>query len=253
MELCAEIQNLSVSFHSRQAVSGINATLPSEGITVLIGRSGSGKTTFLRALNRLNETFDGYEGSGSIRLLLGGEMKDIYSSGTLTTTDLRRKVGMVFQTPNPLPMSIRRNIMLPLQLIPGFNSRSQTEDRMETALKTTGLWNEVKDRLDTPANRLSGGQQQRLCLARALALEPEILLLDEPTASLDKRSSELIEDHLISLKKRYSILMVSHSVRQALKLGSYFILLKNGIVVASFPKEEIPEGKDVEKAVAELL
>lgn len=253
MELCAEIQNLSVSFHSRQAVSGITAALPSEGITVLIGRSGSGKTTFLRALNRLNETFDGYEGSGSIRLLLGGEMKDIYYSGTLTPTELRRKVGMVFQTPNPLPMSIRRNIMLPLQLIPGFNSRSQTEDRMETALKTTGLWDEVKDRLDTPAIRLSGGQQQRLCLARALALEPEILLLDEPTASLDKRSSELIEDHLLSLKKRYSIVMVSHSIRQALKLGSYFVLLKNGTVSASFSKTELPEGEDAEKAVADLL
>ena len=111
MGLCAEIQNLSVSFHGRKAVSGINAALPSDGITVLIGRSGSGKTTFLRALNRLNETFEGYEGSGSIRLLLGGEMKDICSSGTLNLTELRRKVGMVFQTPNPLPLSIRRNIM----------------------------------------------------------------------------------------------------------------------------------------------
>ena len=252
MGLCAEIQNLSVSFHGRKAVSGINAVLPSEGITVLIGRSGSGKTTFLRALNRLNETFDGYEGSGSIRLLLGNEMKDIYSSGTLTPTELRRKVGMVFQTPNPLPLSIRRNIILPLELMLG-SGKSVAEEKMQTALKTIGLWDEVKDRLDTPANRLSGGQQQRLCLARALALEPEMLLLDEPTASLDKKSSELIEEHLLSLKNRYSIVMVSHSVRQALKLGSYFVLLKNGTVATSFSKEELPEGKEAEKIISDLL
>ncbi len=252
MGLCAEIENLSVSFHGRKAVNGINASFPSDGITFLIGRSGSGKTTFLRALNRLNETFDGHEGSGSIRLLLGGEMKDIYSSGILTPTELRRKVGMVFQTPNPLPLSIRRNIMLPLELMLGSRG-SFADEKMETALKTTGLWNEVRDRLDTPANRLSGGQQQRLCLARALALEPEILLLDEPTASLDKRSSELIEDHLLSLKNRYSIVMVSHSVRQALKLGSYFVLLKNGTVAASFLKDELPEGKEAERAMTDLL
>ncbi|NCC45399.1 MAG: ATP-binding cassette domain-containing protein, partial [Clostridia bacterium] len=189
---------------------------------------------------------------GRIRLLLGDQMKDIYSSDTLTPTELRRKVGMVFQTPNPLPMSIRRNIMLPLQLIPGFN-RFQAEDRMEMALKTTGLWDEVRDRIDTPANRLSGGQQQRLCLARALALEPEMLLLDEPTASLDKRSSELIEDHLLSLKNRYSIVMVSHSVRQALKLGNYFVLLKNGTAAASFSRKELPEGKEAEKIITDLL
>ena len=142
--------------------------------------------------------------------------------------------------------------MLPLELMLGSRG-SFADEKMETALKTTGLWNEVRDRLDTPANRLSGGQQQRLCLARALALEPEILLLDEPTASLDKRSSELIEDHLLSLKNRYSIVMVSHSVRQALKLGSYFVLLKNGTVAASFLKDELPEGKEAERAMTDLL
>lgn len=253
MDLWTKIQNLSVSFHGRKAVCNVNADLPAGGITVLLGRSGSGKTTFLRALNRLNETFDGYEGSGSVSLLLGGKMTDIYSPKSLEPTALRRKVGMVFQTPNPLPMSIRRNITLPLQLMPE-SRRSDTEGRMEAALKTTGLWDEVKDRLDAPANRLSGGQQQRLCLARALALEPEFLLLDEPTASLDKRSSELIEDHLLSLKQRYSIVMVSHSVRQALKLGGYFVFLRDGTVIASVSKADLPDGKEeAEKAMNDLL
>ncbi len=252
MDIFAEIQNLSVSFHDRKAINNINAHLPSDGITVLLGRSGSGKTTFLRALNRLNETFDGYKGSGSIRLLIGEEMRDINYSKTLTPTELRRKVGMVFQTPNPLPLSIGRNITLPLKMIPGSGGQNAHE-KMEAALKTTGLWDEVKDRLDTPANRLSGGQQQRLCFARALALEPEILLLDEPTASLDKTSSELIEDHLLFLKSKYFIVMVSHSIRQALKLGSHFLFLRSGAAVASVSKKELPEGKEAEKIMRELL
>ncbi len=253
MDLYAKIQNLSVSFHGRKAVYNINADLPTGGITVLLGRSGCGKTTFLRALNRLNETFDGYEGSGSVSMLLGGRMTDIYSPRSPEPTALRRKVGMVFQTPNPLPMSIRRNITLPLQLMPGAK-RSDTESRMEAALKTTGLWDEVKDRLDAPAKRLSGGQQQRLCLARALALEPEFLLLDEPTASLDKKASELIEDHLLSLRQKYYIIMVSHSVRQALKLGNYFLFLRKGTVIASVSRSELPvENEEAERAINDLL
>lgn len=252
MIFCAKISNLSVSFHGRKAISHINAELPSEGITVLLGRSGSGKTTFLRALNRLNETIDGYQGFGKVNLLLGGRMRNIYSAESPDATELRKRVGMVFQVPNPLPLSVRRNIMLPLKLLPG-SEKCRDEERMERALKTTGLWDEVKDRLDVPANRLSGGQQQRLCLARALALEPEILLLDEPTASLDKRASELIEDYLISLKKKYYIVMVSHSMKQALKLGSHFIFLRNGSAVSSVSKEDLPEGKEAERAMNDLL
>jgi phosphate transport system ATP-binding protein len=243
---------LSVSFHGRKAITHINTELPSEGITVLLGRSGSGKTTFLRALNRLNETIDGYEGSGKVSLLLGGKMRNIYSTESPDATELRKRVGMVFQVPNPLPLTVRRNIMLPLNLLPG-SEKHRDEERMVRALKATGLWDEVKDRLDTPANRLSGGQQQRLCLARALVLEPEILLLDEPTASLDKRSSELIEDYLISLEKDYYIVMVSHSIKQALKLGSHFLFLRNGRSVSAVSKEDLPEGKEAERAMSDLL
>lgn len=252
MQYCAKIKDLSVSFHGRKAISNINTELPSCGITVLLGRSGSGKTTFLRSLNRLNEIIEGYEGSGNVNLFLGGRSRDIYSDDAPEPTELRRRVGMVFQTPNPLPMSIRRNIILPLSLIPG-SKKTENEERMESVLKTTGLWDEVKDRLDTPAGRLSGGQQQRLCLARILALEPEILLLDEPTASLDRRASEVIEKHLLSLKNKYCIVMISHSVRQALKLGSHFIFLRGGNIVASFSKGELPEGKEAENLFNDLL
>lgn len=252
MKHCAKIEDLTVSFHGRKAISHISTEIPSEGITVLLGRSGSGKTTFIRALNRLNEIIDGYEGSGKVSLCLGKRMRDIYSDDAPDPTELRRMVGMVFQTPNPLPMSIRKNITLPLQLM-STSKKSDNEEKMKRALKTTGLWEEVKDRLNAPANHLSGGQQQRLCLARVLALEPEFLLLDEPTASLDRKASEVIEKHLLTLRNKYCIVMISHSVKQALKLGNHFIFLREGNVVASFAKEELPEGREAENLFNDLI
>ena len=252
MRYCAELVNLSVSFQKKAAINNINVNIPAEGITVLLGRSGSGKTTFLRSLNRLNETFDGYEVSGSVKVLIDGKNREIYSSDAPPLTELRRRIGMVFQTPNPLPMSLRRNLHLPLQLVLGLD-RKEAEARMEAALRSVGLWDEVADRLDEQANRFSGGQQQRLCLARTLALQPDILLLDEPTASLDGKSSELIEEHLLSLRGRYPMIMVSHSLTQARKLGRNFIILKDGEISSSFTAEKLSFGKDAEMMLKNLL
>lgn len=251
MENCAEIRELSVSFNGRTALDSVSADIPKDGITVLLGRSGSGKTTLLRTLNRLNETFSGYCGSGGVKLLLDGNMTDAYS-GAISLTELRRRVGMVFQTPNPLPVSIRKNMTLPMQLVLRLGKR-EAEARMEEALRAVGLWNEVRDRMSAPAMSISGGQQQRLCLARALTLEPDILLLDEPTASLDKKSAELIEEHLLSLKGKYPMIMVSHSLTQAQKLADRFIALRDGKIYKEISKSEFRDASESTSVLADLL
>lgn len=251
MENCAAIKNLSVSFFGRSALSDVSLDIPREGITVLLGRSGSGKTTLLRSLNRLNETFEGYEQSGSVKVALDGAMDDIYASSSYSLTSIRRKVGMVFQVPNPLPMSVRRNMMLPMSLVLKLGKKA-AEERMKKSLTEVGLWDEVHDRLDSSALSFSGGQQQRMCLARTLALEPDLLLLDEPTASLDRKSSELIEEHLLSLKGKYPMIMVSHSLSQAIKLGDRFIIMSDGCVKKIIEKENL-QHKDAEVTLAEFL
>ena len=203
MTLAARIRRLSVAFHERTILHDITLDIPAEGITVLLGRSGSGKTTFLRALNRLNECLPGCRTSGEAELRLGGGLRPIYAgrTGEAALSDLRRRVGMVFQTPNILPASIRQNMLLPLQLATAFPA-SEWRERMERSLTEVGLWHDVSSRLREPASILSGGQQQRLCLARTLALEPEILLLDEPTASLDPATTHTIENLLLKLAER---------------------------------------------------
>ena len=247
MALCAEIKNLSVSFAGTEALKNISLELPADGITVLLGRSGSGKTTLLRSLNRLNETFAGCRTEGSVKLLFDGRLTDLYGAGAPELTDLRRKVGMVFQTPNPLPLSLRKNITLPLRLVLKLGKK-ECEERMEKALRDVGLWDEVKDRLNSQAAAFSGGQQQRLCMARTLALEPDLLLLDEPTASVDRRSSELIENHILSLKNRLPIIVVSHNLAQAARLGDRFVFLREGAAGETLPADKLPR----EKAAAEL-
>ena len=238
MECCAEIENLRVSFAGAEVLREININFQRAGVTVLLGRSGSGKTTLLRALNRLNETFDGCETSGSARLLINGSMTDIYGASAPELTELRRRVGMVFQIPNPLPMSVYKNMTLPLKLVLK-KGRRECEERMESALRGVGLWDEVKYRLNHQATEFSGGQQQRLCLARTLALEPDILLLDEPTASLDKKSSELIEDLLLRLNEKYPMIVVSHNLVQALRLGKNFAVLSEGRVTKTMTANEL--------------
>ena len=252
MENCAEIRGLCVSFNGEEVLHGITADIPRRGVTVLLGRSGSGKTTLLRALNRLNESFAGYSGEGDVRLSIAGGMKSIYGSEAPDLTLIRRSVGMVFQSPNPLPLSLRKNMTLPLELTLGLK-REEAELRMEKSLRDVGLWDEVKDRLNQHAASFSGGQQQRMCLARTLALEPDILLLDEPTASLDKKSAELIEEHLDKLKERIPVIMVSHSLAQARRLGARFKNLSCGRVINELEREEIPRGEAAEGFLEELL
>ncbi|MDO5115756.1 MAG: phosphate ABC transporter ATP-binding protein [Synergistaceae bacterium] len=252
MENCAEIRGLRVSFNNEEVLHGISADIPREGISVLIGRSGSGKTTLLRALNRLNENFHGYSGSGEVRLFIEGGMKSIYGGGAPELTAIRRRVGMVFQNPNPLPLSLKKNITLPLELTLGLR-RAEAEERMEKSLREVGLWDEVKERLNRHAASFSGGQQQRICLARALALEPDILLLDEPTASLDKKSAELIEALLAELRRAIPLLMVSHSLAQARRLGARFFVMSEGRIVSRVEAESLPDGGEAEPFLEALL
>ena len=190
MTLAARIRRLSVAFHERTILHDITLDIPAEGITVLLGRSGSGKTTFLRALNRLNECLPGCRTSGEAELRLGGGLRPIYAgrTGEAALSDLRRRVGMVFQTPNILPASIRQNMLLPLQLATAFPA-SEWRERMERSLKEVGLWHDVSSRLREPASILSGGQQQRLCLARTLANPRHPSIPRQPTPSKTCSSS----------------------------------------------------------------
>lgn len=226
--------SLHVSFGGVPVLHGITVRMPHRGITVLVGRSGSGKTTLLRAVNRLNECTPGCRTQGRLLVSLntgtaisGQGMTDVYGPEWRDPAALRARMGMVFQTPDVLPVSIRRNLELPLRHVLGLDPETVTA-RIDTALRDAGLWNEVQQRLDTPATSLSGGQQQRLCLARALAMEPALLLLDEPTASLDTVSARTIEGLLSRLRETYPVIMVSHSLGQALRLADRLVLVAAG-------------------------
>ncbi len=245
------ITNLRVLFHDKAILQDINLTLNSRGIVVIIGPSGSGKTTFLRSLNRLNEHYPGYSGSGQIELKLSGMMQNIERVG-LQINELRRQVGMVFQTPNVLPTSIAQNINLPLKLVTGLD-KVEREARLVEVLQEVHLWNEVKDRLKENASRLSGGQQQRLCLARVLALKPQILLLDEPTASLDFKTSHRIEELLTELQHRYQIIAVSHSLRQARKIAGQILVMKEGRVEHLLRKDQFEDPEMLKTLLDEIF
>ena len=233
------IDRLHVSFGGKPALKDLTMEFQAKKLSVIIGRSGSGKTTLLRALNRLNECFPGCQTTGTVKLRVGDIFTDVYTNG-IALSELRRRVGMVFQTPNVLPVSIFKNLALPLKLVLGV-PKKEISTRIEGALKSAHLWHEVKDRLGDQADTLSGGQQQRLCLARALALEPDILLLDEPTASLDFRAALRIEELLLDLKEKYTIVAVSHSLSQARRLADVVLVLKEGQVARIFPSSQFPE------------
>jgi phosphate transport system ATP-binding protein len=245
-----EVSGLKVSFGDRLVLDVTEAGIAERSLTVILGRSGSGKTTFLRSLNRLNECFPGCRTAGRVALRFHGRRWEVYGPQAPDLSWLRRMAGMVFQTPNVLPMSVERNIALPLQLVNG-TSRSEIRDRVERALREAQLWDEVKDRLASPASTLSGGQQQRLCLARTLALEPEILLLDEPTASVDHGSSRRIEELLLQLKERYTLVVVSHGLGQARRLADRVLLFREGRVVEALQRGECCEPGRLEELIGE--
>lgn len=223
------IQNLYVSYDKNNkdkfAVDNVNVDIKDKNITAIMGPSGCGKSSLLRALNRMHELYPNIETKGKI--FLNGE--DIYK---LSTIELRRKIGMVFQSPNPFPsMSIYENVIAGYKLNGIRQKKSQRDDIVEKSLHDVGLWGEVKDALHKRGNFLSGGQQQRLCIARALAFQPDVILLDEPTSALDPVATSKIEDLLIKLKKNYSIVMVTHNMAQAARISDYSIFMYLGELV----------------------
>ena len=220
------IQDVSYAYDDgKQMLRHVNLDVMANAITVFFGPAGSGKTTLLRLINRLNDLVDGTQLSG--RILLDGQ--DIYAPG-MNVPALRRRVGMVFALPLPLPGTIRENVLYGPQLA-GIRNRVKLEQIVERSLTQAALWDEVKDRLDSQATALSGGQQQRLCIARSLALEPEVLLLDEPTSGLDPISTGKVEETLFQLREHYTIIIVPHSVQQAGRVADYAAFFLMGELV----------------------
>ncbi len=217
------VADLNFYYGSHQALKGINLIVPNKRVMAFIGPSGCGKTTLLRTLNRMNETVPGTRVEGSIRL---GD-KDLFS---FPATRLRRVVGMVFQKPSPFPKSIFDNVAYGLRLDPAIR-RNEIADRVEKSLRRAALWDEVKDKLHQSANGISGGQQQRLCIARALAVEPEVLLLDEPCSALDPISTAKIEDLLFEIKNLCTIVIVTHNMLQAARVADYVGFFLNGELI----------------------
>lgn len=213
-------KNLNLWYTTNHALKDINIELPERQITALIGPSGCGKSTFLKSLNRMNDLVEGCRIEGEIRL----DGVDIYKD--MDVNILRKKVGMVFQKPNPFPMSIYDNIAYGPR-IHGIKSKVQLDEIVERSLRQAAIWDECKDRLKKSALGMSGGQQQRLCIARALAVEPDILLMDEPTSALDPISTSKIEDLAVELKEKYTIVMVTHNMQQAARIAdktAFFLL-----------------------------
>ena len=215
-----DITDAELYYGDFKALKGINLAIPENRITAFIGPSGCGKSTLLKSLNRMNDLVEGCRITG--QFLLDGE--DIY--GRMDVNELRKRVGMVFQKPNPFPMSVYDNIAFGPRTH-GIHSKVKLDDIVEKSLRDAAIWDELKDRLKKSALGLSGGQQQRLCIARALAVQPEVLLMDEPTSALDPISTSKIEDLAIELKKEYTIVMVTHNMQQAARISdmtAFFLL-----------------------------
>jgi len=210
-----EVRNLNVYYGKFQALRSVNLDIQANRITALIGPSGCGKSTFLRALNRMNDLIEGCRTEGQVLF----EGKNIYDPET-DLLELRRRVGMVFQRPNPFPLSIADNITYGLR-VHGITEREYLEEKLYRSLQAVNLWDELKDRLHENALKLTGEQQQRLCIARLLAVEPEVVLMDEPCSSLDPVATARIEDLMYELKKDYTIVIVTHNMQQAARVSDY--------------------------------
>jgi phosphate transport system ATP-binding protein len=229
------IRNLSFHYDSHVALRNVTLDIPANQITVLFGPSHAGKSTLLRCLNRLNDLIENEEIEISGEILLDGQ--DIYASA-VDVTELRRRVGMVFALPIALPLTTRENVTYGPRMS-GERRQTRLDELVESSLRQAALWDEVKDRLDEPAMRLSGGQQQRLCLARTLALEPDVILLDNPTSGLDPLSTVKVEISLQELKVDYSIVLVPHSVQQAARVADVAAFLLDGELVEAGPGEQL--------------
>ena len=215
------VQGLNLWYGDHQALHDISLNIPEKSITALIGPSGCGKSTFLKTLNRMNDLIPGVKITGDVRY----RDQDIFAPGT-DVNELRREIGMVFQKPNPFPMSIYDNIAYGPRTH-GIKNRAKLDEIVEKSLRGAAIWDEVKDRLKKNALGLSGGQQQRLCIARALAVEPEVLLMDEPTSALDPISTSKIEELAMQLKEQYTIVIVTHNMQQAVRISdrtAFFLL-----------------------------
>ena len=221
-----QAEDLNLWYGQTQALHNVNLSMYDREVTALIGPSGCGKSTFLRCLNRMNDLIPQVSLQGRVSL----DEEDIYDS-SVDVVQLRTFVGMVFQKPNPFPKSIYENIAYAPRLHGTARSRSELDDLVESSLKRAGLWKEVADRLDTPGTELSGGQQQRLCIARAIAVNPEVILMDEPASALDPLATATVEELIHELKDNYTIVIVTHNLQQAARVAGYTAFFHMGQVV----------------------
>ena len=226
-------KDMCLWYGDNQALKDVTVNIEEKSITALIGPSGCGKSTFLKSLNRMNDLIPSVKITGDIRY----KGEDIYAPG-VDVTDLRREVGMVFQKPNPFPMSVYDNVAYGPRTH-GIKSKAKLDDIVENSLRNAAIWDELKDRLKKSALGLSGGQQQRLCIARALAVEPTVLLMDEPTSALDPISTSRIEDLAENLKRNYTIVIVTHNMQQAVRISDYTAFFLLGELVEYGPTDEL--------------
>ncbi|MCI0666996.1 MAG: phosphate ABC transporter ATP-binding protein PstB [Methylococcaceae bacterium] len=233
LKTCLEVRDLNLYYGDKKALASISLDIPQKKVTAFIGPSGCGKSTLLRCFNRMNDLIDNVSIEGSILL---GET-DIYE-GRLNVADLRRRVGMVFQKPNPFPKTVYENVAYGLR-IQGIKNREILDEVVERSLKSAALWDEVKDRLHDNALGLSGGQQQRLVIARAIAIEPEVILLDEPASALDPISTLKIEELIYELKSDYTIVIVTHNMQQAARVSDFTAFLYMGELIEFGPTERL--------------
>ena len=227
------VKDLCLWYGSAQALKNVSISIPEKSITALIGPSGCGKSTFLKTLDRMNDLIPGVKITGLVEY--GGQ--DIFAP-SVDVSELRRRIGMVFQKPNPFPMSIYDNVAYGPRTH-GITARAELDDIVERSLRDAAIWDEVKDRLKKSALGLSGGQQQRLCIARALAVEPEVLLMDEPTSALDPISTSKIEELALQLKEKYTIIIVTHNMQQAARISDYTAFFLLGELIEFGKTEEL--------------